>query len=111
VEQCSQVRMVDRKISNCVQQEKVAPTKPKVDSLITTMRKQWEQDKVSNGCHQPKKSRPINKAKGERRQKSRTCPAKASLTSSPPKKTKKVWRVKSALSESSTPGPDSPKTN
>jgi hypothetical protein len=42
VEQCSQVRMVDRKNSDCVQEEKVAPTKPKVDSLITTLRKHWE---------------------------------------------------------------------
>jgi hypothetical protein len=49
--------------------EKVAPTKPKVDSHITTMRKHWEQDKAFNGRHQPKKSKPINKAKGERRRK------------------------------------------
>jgi hypothetical protein len=49
--------------------EKVPPTKPKVDSLITTMRKHWEQDKVSNGRHQPKLSKAINKAKGERRRK------------------------------------------
>jgi hypothetical protein len=27
--------------------EKVAPTKPKVDSLIAMMRKCWEQDKAS----------------------------------------------------------------
>jgi hypothetical protein len=52
--------------------EEVALTKPKVDNLITMMRKQWEQDKVSNRRHQPKKSRPINKATGGRRQKSRT---------------------------------------
>jgi hypothetical protein len=31
--------------------EKVALTKPKVDSLITTMRKQWEQDKAFNRRH------------------------------------------------------------
>jgi hypothetical protein len=48
--------------------EKVAPTKPKVDSLITMIREHWEQDKR----HQPKKLKPINKAKGERRRKSRT---------------------------------------
>jgi hypothetical protein len=29
----------------------------------------------------------------------------------PPKKTKKVWRVKGASSESSTPGPDKSKIN
>jgi hypothetical protein len=38
-------------------------------------------------------------------------PSKASLTSSPPKKTKKVWWVKRASSESSTPGSDEPKIN
>jgi hypothetical protein len=55
--------------------EKVAPTKPKVDSLITTMRKHWEQDKAFNGRLQPKKVKVINKAKGGR-QKSRTPPPK-----------------------------------
>jgi hypothetical protein len=64
VEQCSHVRMIDRKISKLVQKEKVTPTKPKVDSLITSMRKHWEQDKAFNGCHQPKKSKAINTAKG-----------------------------------------------
>jgi hypothetical protein len=62
VEQCSQVRMVDRKISDLVQEDKVAPTKPKVKSF--------------NGRHQHTKSKPINKAKGERRWKSRTPPPK-----------------------------------
>jgi hypothetical protein len=33
VEQCSQVRMVDRKISNYVQEDEVAPTKPKVKAF------------------------------------------------------------------------------
>jgi hypothetical protein len=42
VEQCSQVRMIDRKNSDLVQEDEVAPTKPKV--------------KVFNGRHQPKKS-------------------------------------------------------
>jgi hypothetical protein len=56
--------------------EKVALTKPKADSLITTMRKHWEQDKGFKICHQPKKLKPINKAKGERRRKSRTPPLK-----------------------------------
>jgi hypothetical protein len=37
--------------------------------------------------------------------------AKASPTSSPPKKTKKVWRVKWASSGSSTPEPDEPMIN
>jgi hypothetical protein len=37
--------------------EKIALTKPKVDSLITTMRKHWEQDKAFKGSHQPKKSK------------------------------------------------------
>jgi hypothetical protein len=50
VEQRSHVRMVDRKISNHVQEDKAAPTKPKV--------------KAFNGRHQPKKA---IKAKGERR--------------------------------------------
>jgi hypothetical protein len=52
--------------------EKVDPTKPKVDSLITTMTRHWEQDKSFNRCHQPKKAKAINKAKGEKRRKSRT---------------------------------------
>jgi hypothetical protein len=38
-------------------------------------------------------------------------PAKASPTSSPPKKTKKVWWVKRASSKSSTLGPGKPKIN
>jgi hypothetical protein len=37
-----------------------------MDNLITTMRKHWEQDKASSGHHQPKKLKPINKAKGEK---------------------------------------------
>jgi hypothetical protein len=86
--------------------EKVAPTKPKVDSLITTMRKHWEQDKASNGCHQPKKSKETNMAKGGKKTETKNNPAKAS-----PKKTKKVWRVKRASSKSSTPGLDEPKIN
>jgi hypothetical protein len=87
VEQCSQVQMIDRKISNLVQEGEVAPTKPK--------------DKAFNGRHQPKKSKAINKAKGEKKTEIKNTPAKASPTSAPPKKTKKVWRVKKALSESS----------
>jgi hypothetical protein len=75
------------------------------------MGKHLEQDKAFNGRHQPKKSKPINKAKVEKKTEIRNTPAKASPTSSPPKKTKKVWRVKSASSESSTPGPDEPKIN
>jgi hypothetical protein len=74
------------------------------------MRKHWEQDKAFNGCHQLKKSKPINKAKGGKKTEIENTPAKASPTSSPPKKTK-VWRVKRASSESSTPGPDEPKIN
>jgi hypothetical protein len=89
--------------------EKAAPTKPKVDSLITTMRKHWEQEKAFNRRHQPKKSKVINKAKGEKKTEIKNTPAKASPTSSPPKKTKKVWRVKRAFSESSTSRPDEPK--
>jgi hypothetical protein len=42
--------------------QKVAPTKPKVDSLITTMRKHWEQDKAFNGRHQPKMSKAIKQS-------------------------------------------------
>jgi hypothetical protein len=75
----------------------VSPTKPKVKSF--------------NGRHQPKKSKAINKAKGEKKKEIKNTPAKASSTSLPPKKTKKVWRVKGASSESSTPGPDEPKIN
>jgi hypothetical protein len=74
----------------------VAPTKPKVKSF--------------NGRHQPKKSKPINKAKGEKKMEIKNTPAKASPTSSPPKKTKE-WRVKTESSESSTPVPDEPKIN
>jgi hypothetical protein len=91
--------------------EKATPTKPKVDSLITTMRKHWEQDKAFNGRHQHKKLKPINKAKREKKTEIKNTPAKASPASSPPKKTKKVWHLKGASSESSTPGPDEPKIN
>jgi hypothetical protein len=97
VEQCSHVRMIDRKISNLVQEGEVAPTKPK--------------DKAFNGRHQSKNSKPINKAKGNKKTKIKNTPAKASPTSLPPKRTKKVWRVKRASSESSTPGLDEPKIN
>jgi hypothetical protein len=75
------------------------------------MRKHWEQDKAFNGCHQPKKSKEINKAKGEKKMEIKNTLAKDSPTSAPPKKTMKVWRVKRASSESSTPGPDEPKIN
>jgi hypothetical protein len=75
-----------------VQEGEVAPTKPK--------------DKAFNERHQPKKLKPINKAKGEKKMEIKNTSAKASLTSLPPKRTKKVWRVKRASSESSTPGPD-----
>jgi hypothetical protein len=74
----------------------VAPTKPKVKSF--------------NGRHQPKMSKAVNKAKGGEKTKIKNTPAKASLTSSPPKKIK-VWRVKRASSESSTPGPNEPEIN
>jgi hypothetical protein len=50
----------------------VASTKPKVKSF--------------NGCHQPKKSRPINKAKGGKKTEIKNTSAKDSPTSSPPKK-------------------------
>ena len=91
--------------------EKVTPTKPKVDSLITTVRKHWEQDKAFKGRHQTRKPKAINKAKGEKKTETKDTPAKASPTSAPPKKTKKVWRVKRASSESSTPRPDESKIN
>jgi hypothetical protein len=78
VEQCSQVRMVDRKFSNLLQEDEVAPTKPKVDSLITIMRKHWEQDNEFNGRNQPKKTKPINKAKGEKKTEIKNTLAKAS---------------------------------
>jgi hypothetical protein len=72
--------MIDRKFFDLVQEGEVALTKPKVKSF--------------NGHHQPKKSKPINKAKGGKKMKIKNTSAKASPTSSPPKKTKKVWRVK-----------------
>jgi hypothetical protein len=97
VEQCSQVRMIDRKISDLVQEGEVALTRRKV--------------KEFNGRHQPKRSKAINKAKGEKKTKIKNTPAKVSPTSSPLKETRKVWRVKRASSESSTTGPDEPKIN
>jgi hypothetical protein len=63
--------------SNHVQEDEVALTKPKVKSF--------------NRRHQPKKSRPIKKAKRDKKTEIKNTPAKASPTSSPPKKTKKVW--------------------
>jgi hypothetical protein len=68
--------MVNRKISDLVQEGEVASTKPKV--------------KAFNWRHQPKKSKPINKAKGGKKTEIKNTPAKASSTSSPLKKTKKV---------------------
>jgi hypothetical protein len=76
--------------------EKVALAKPK--------------DKAFNGRHQPKKSKPINKALEGNKTKIKNTPAKALPTSPLPKKTK-VWRVKGASSESFTPGPNKPKIN
>jgi hypothetical protein len=69
---------------NHVQEDEVVPTKPKVKSF--------------NGHHQPKKSKSINKAKGGKKTEIKETPAKASSTSSPLKRTKKVWRVKRASS-------------
>jgi hypothetical protein len=51
VEQCSQLRIVDRKISNYVLEDEVAPTNPKVETV--------------KGRHQPKKPKAINKARGK----------------------------------------------
>jgi hypothetical protein len=79
-----------------VPEDEVAPSKLKV--------------KAFNECHQPKKSKPINKGKGENKTKIKNTPTKASPTSSPPMKTK-VWRVKRASSESSTLGLNEPKIN
>jgi hypothetical protein len=56
--------------------EKVAPTKPKVDSLITMMRKHLEQDKASTGTTNPRSRSQSTKLRGERRRKSRTPPPK-----------------------------------
>jgi hypothetical protein len=66
-------------------EDEVSPTKPK----------------VFKGRHQTRKPKAINKAKGEKKMEAKNTPAKAPPTSAPPKKTKKVWRVKKALSESS----------
>jgi hypothetical protein len=82
-----------------------------VDSLITTIREHWEQDKALNGRHQLKKSKAINKAKREKKTDIKNTHTEASLTSSPPMKTRMVWRVKRASFESSTPGPDEPMVN
>jgi hypothetical protein len=90
---------------------KVAPTKPKVDSFITPMRKHWEQDKSFKGCYLPNKLKETNKAKGKKKTETKNTTAKASPTSTPPKKIRRVWRVKGASFESSTPGPDEPKIN
>jgi hypothetical protein len=111
VQQCLQVRIVDRKNSNCLQEDEVAPTKPKVDSLIATMRKSREKDKASKGCHQTRKLKAINKAKWKRKTETQNTPAKASPTSAPLMKTKRMLHVKGALSESSTPGPNESKIN
>jgi hypothetical protein len=70
-----------------------------------------KQDKEFKGRHQTKKPKAINKAKGEKKMEAKNTPAKASSTSVPPKKTKRVWHVKGALSESSTPGLDESKIN
>jgi hypothetical protein len=75
------------------------------------MRNHWEQDKAFNGHHQHKKSKPINKAKGGKKAKIKDTPAKASPTSSPPKETRKMWKVKRAMSKSSTLGPNEAKIN
>jgi hypothetical protein len=57
--------------------DEVAPTKPKVKSF--------------NECHQAKKSKAISKAKGDNKTEIKNTPAKDSPTSSPPKRTKKLW--------------------
>jgi hypothetical protein len=75
--------MIDRKNSDIVQEEKVAPTKPKV--------------KAFNEHHQPKKSKPINKAKVGGETKIKNTPAKASPTSSPLKKTKEGVASKESI--------------
>jgi hypothetical protein len=67
--------MVNRKISNHVQEDEVAPTKPKVKAFI--------------GRHQSNKSKAINKTKGGKMTEIKNTPAKALPTSSPSKKTKK----------------------
>jgi hypothetical protein len=56
--------------------EKVVPTKPKVDNLITTMRKHREQDKASNGPTNPRSRSQSTRLRGKRRWKSRTPPPK-----------------------------------
>jgi hypothetical protein len=97
VEQCSQVRMVDRKISNLLQEGEVAPTKPKVKSF--------------NGRHQPKKSKTINKAKREKKTEIKNTPAKASPTSSHQRNQRRCGELRGASSEPSTSGSDEPKIN
>jgi hypothetical protein len=101
MEHNSQVRIFYSENPNFVQKIEVAPTKPKMDSLIIMMRKHGAQNKASTRHYHAKKSQATNKAKGKRRQKLKT----------PIKKTKKVWRVKESSSESSTPGPNETKMN
>jgi hypothetical protein len=67
-EQCCLVQNEEsrewRKPQPQYKEDEVAPTKPKVDSLITAVRKHWEQDKAFKGRHKPKKSKAIKKARG-----------------------------------------------
>jgi hypothetical protein len=85
VEKCWQVRMVHRKISNYVQELKVATTETKV--------------KAFKGLHQIRKSKAINKAKREKKTKAKNSRTKASSTSAAPIKTNKLWNVKKAPSD------------
>jgi hypothetical protein len=83
-----------RKPRSQYKETKVAPTKPKVDSLIATMRKHWQQDKASKGRHQTRKPKAINKSKGKKKMETKNTPAKASPTSAPRRKQRGclVWR-------------------
>jgi hypothetical protein len=109
-EQCCLVQNEEsrewRKPQPQYKEDEVAPTKPKVDSLITAVRKHWEQDKAFKGRHKPKKSKAIKKARGGKKTETKNTSAKASPTSTPLKKTKRVWHVKEVSSVSSTQGLD-----
>jgi hypothetical protein len=92
-----------------VQEDEVAPTKPKVDSLIAMTRKRWEQ-KHSKGATNQRSRKQSTRIRGKEDETKNT-PAKASLTSASPKKTKRVWSVNGVSFESSTLGPDESKIN
>jgi hypothetical protein len=82
---------------NHVQEDEVAPTKPK--------------DKASNGRHQPKKSKEINKAQGRQEDRNQEHPRQSSTDFVATKENKEGVVSKESTSKSSTPGLDEHKIN